>query len=170
MTDVASQFESGHPRYVAGMSGIELTCEVMDEVGDPIGTIEYTPRTERSPEYWCGWALAYYQWYSGKSFKEIIQGIPVDEIVALYLPLHEADIEKFTEVMEQRMQEAEQGSRLQKMRKNTKLSQAELAKRAGVTLRSIQMYEQQNKDVRKAKVERMLRITKVLGCELRDIL
>lgn len=107
MTDIASQFESGHPRYVAGMSGIELAFEVMDEVGDPIGIVEYTPCIERSPEYWCGGALAYYQWYSGKSFKEIIQRIPVDEMTALYSPLHEADIEKFVEVMEQRIKETD---------------------------------------------------------------
>ena len=49
-------------------------------------------------------------------------------------------------------------------------TQAELATRSGVSLRSIQMYEQRNKDINKARAESLYRISKVLGCTIEDLL
>ena len=49
------------------------------------------------------------------------------------------------------------------------ISQAELAKRSGVSLRSIQMYEQRNKDINKASVDTIYSIAKVLGCTMEDL-
>ena len=49
-------------------------------------------------------------------------------------------------------------------------TQAELAKRSGVSLRSIQMYEQRNKDTNKASAETLLRLSKVLGCTMEDLM
>lgn len=45
----------------------------------------------------------------------------------------------------------------------------ELAKRSGVSLRSIQMYEQRNKDINKASVDTNYSIAKVLGCTMEDL-
>ena len=55
-------------------------------------------------------------------------------------------------------------------RKKARLTQAELAKRSGVSLRSIQMYEQHNKDINKASAETVLSLAKVLGCTMEDLL
>ena len=49
-------------------------------------------------------------------------------------------------------------------------TQAELAKRSNVSLRSIQMYEQRNKDINKASAETVLSLAKVLGCTMEDLL
>ena len=49
-------------------------------------------------------------------------------------------------------------------------TQAELAKRSGVSLRSIQMYEQRNKDINKASAETLLRLSRVLGCTMEDLM
>lgn len=49
-------------------------------------------------------------------------------------------------------------------------TQAELAKRSGVSLRSIQMYKQHNKDINKASAETVLSLAKVLGCAMEDLL
>jgi transcriptional regulator with XRE-family HTH domain len=49
-------------------------------------------------------------------------------------------------------------------------TQAALAKLSGVSLRSIQMYEQRNKDINKASAESLYRISKVLGCTIEDLL
>ena len=49
-------------------------------------------------------------------------------------------------------------------------TQAELAKRSGVSLRSIQMYEQRNKDINKASAETLLRQSRVLGCTMEDLM
>ena len=59
---------------------------------------------------------------------------------------------------------------LYKARQKANLTQAELAKRSGVSLRSIQMYEQRNKDINKASSETLYRISKVLGCTIEDLL
>ncbi|MFC2314513.1 MAG: transcriptional regulator, partial [Selenomonas massiliensis] len=53
-----------------------------------------------SPEYWAGWALAYYQWLRNIPFEEILDAVPMEKIVRSYYPLHEADIRKFVEVMD----------------------------------------------------------------------
>ena len=45
-----------------------------------------------------------------------------------------------------------------------------LAKRSQVSLRSIQMYEQRNKDINKASAETVLRLSRVLGCTMEDLL
>ena len=49
-------------------------------------------------------------------------------------------------------------------------TQAELAERSGVSLRSIQMYEQHNTDINKASAETVLSLAKVLGCTMEDLL
>jgi transcriptional regulator with XRE-family HTH domain len=48
-------------------------------------------------------------------------------------------------------------------------TQAELARRSGVSLRSIQMYEQRNKDINKAGAEALYRLSKVFGCSMEDL-
>ena len=59
---------------------------------------------------------------------------------------------------------------LKRIRSSYGCTQAELAKRSGVSLRSLQMYEQRNKDINKASVETLYRISKVLGCTIEDLL
>lgn len=50
------------------------------------------------------------------------------------------------------------------------LTQAVLAKEAGVSLRSIQLYEQKQNDLRKAQYDRLTEIARVLCCDIDDIL
>jgi hypothetical protein len=50
------------------------------------------------PEYWAGWALAYYQWLTRRSFSYMQQkGLGINEVIAMYYPLHEADLSKFAD-------------------------------------------------------------------------
>ena len=49
-------------------------------------------------------------------------------------------------------------------------SQKKLAEMSGVSLRSIQMYEQRNKDINKAQSESLYRLAKALGCKMEDLL
>ncbi len=49
-------------------------------------------------------------------------------------------------------------------------SQRELAEISGVSLRSIQMYEQRQKDINKAQSDAIYRLAKVLGCTMEDLL
>ena len=48
------------------------------------------------PEYWAGWVLAYYQWLSCRSFAYMHKkGLGISEVLAMYYPLHEADLSRF---------------------------------------------------------------------------
>ena len=96
--DVSRQFAQGNPRYLVGFSGAELADLVVQASGDAV-----SERNDGSysvgPEYWAGWALAFYQWHSDRSFSFMrSKGLGIDEIVGLYHPLHEADLMKFVEV------------------------------------------------------------------------
>ena len=96
-SDVSRQFASGNPRYLVGMSGAELADCVVEVSG---GTVlnENNGTYTVGPEYWAGWALAYYQWLSCRSFTYMLEkGLGINEVVAMYYPLHEADLSKFAD-------------------------------------------------------------------------
>lgn len=72
--------------------------------------------------------------------------------------------------MEKRMKESYPETNLKRIRTAYGCTQAELAEKAGVSLRSIQMYEQRNKDINRASAESLYRIAKVLGCSMEDLI
>ena len=93
--DVSRQFASGNPRYLVGMSGAELADCVVEATG---GTVlsENDGTYSIGPEYWAGWVLAYYQWLTRRSFAYMHKkGLGIREVLAMYYPLHEADLSKF---------------------------------------------------------------------------
>jgi len=57
-----------------------------------------------------------------------------------------------------------------RLRDAADLSQSQLAGESGVSLRSIQMYEQRNKDINKAQALTLAKIARVLGCAVEDLL
>ena len=70
-TGYAEQFAIGVPKMVSGLSGTELVMDVLTAFGTDIDFPQAQIEYDYSPAYWCGWILAYYQWYSGRNFKEI---------------------------------------------------------------------------------------------------
>ena len=84
--------------------------------------------------------------------------------------MHEADITKFYAVAGERYAQANPQTNLKRLRETAGLSQAGLAEESGVSLRSIQMYEQRNKDVNKACAISIAKIARVLGCAVEDLL
>ena len=94
-SDVSRQFSQGNLRYLVGMSGAELADLVVQEPGGSISD-ENDGTYMVGPEYWAGWALAYYQWLSCRSFAYMHKkGLGISEVLAMYYPLHEADLSKF---------------------------------------------------------------------------
>ena len=65
--------------------------------------------------------------------------------------MHEADLTKLEVLAAERMKDDTGKSALQTIRKQCGLSQAQLAKASGVSLRMIQLYEQGQRDIRKAE-------------------
>lgn len=165
-TGIASRFGEGDFSLLAGKSGIEISYEILDEAGLPYLHIEPCYTVNRSEEYWTGWALAYYQWETGLSFKEITRVIPIKEILALYSPYHEMDIRHFVDKMNYLYREANPDTNLKRIRKLAGLSQGQLAKEADIPVRTIQQYEQRQKNINKAQVEYLVRLAGVLGCEV----
>lgn len=167
---LAEEFGKGSPKAVSGTSGTEMVYHVLDKSGKsnlefPI-QIEYT----RSREYWSGWILAYYQWLTGKAFKDIYKGLSMEEIQRLYPTLHEASEEKFVEVANRIIESNTRTTKLQALRKNSGYSQSELSERSGINKRMIQQYEIGAKNINKAAGTTLLALARALGCEIEDLL
>jgi len=169
-TGYADQFAAGVPKVVSGLSGTELVMDVLTKSGMNIAFPEAQIDYDYSPQYWCGWILAYYQWYTGRSFKEIQKHITMQEIEKLYPTLHEASEMKFVDIVNRMIRKKDLPTRLQTQRKIAGYSQRELAEKVGVNLRTLQQYEIRAKDINKAAGATLLALAKVLGCRVEDLL
>jgi len=169
-SSVSKRMENGEPACLAGKSGIEIVVEVVAETKNQEIQIEPQVRFGRSKEYWIGWAVAYYQWYSNRKYSDIFKVISFEDLQMMYYPLHEADITKFVDIVDVQMKEFFHETNLKRIRTTYGVTQAELAERSDVSLRSIQMYEQRNKNINKASADTIYRLAKVLGCAMEDLL
>lgn len=163
-------FGEGNPRYISGMTGIELAQNVVYEVTREWVEKEATQPFEKSCEYWVGWAVAQYQWHKDENFATLReQGLRASKVANMYI-LHEADIEKFYVAADKMLAEGEDiSARLRRLRAYAGYTQRELSEKSGVALRMIQLYEQGQNDLRKASFETVLKLTKVLNCKLDDL-
>ena len=169
-SSLSKKIENGEPAYIAGKSGIELVMEIVSETTGKELNAEYRESIGRTKEYWIGWAVAYYQWYSARKFGDIFKVLSYENFQNMYPTLHEADITKFVDIVDVRMKEFFPDTNLRRIRTAYGCTQSELAKRSVVSLRSIQMYEQRNKDINKASVETVYRLAKILGCSIEDLI
>ena len=141
--------------------------------GDPMGVAappSYTCTEDRTPEFWLGWVLSEYQWHSGLSFKSILDRIKPSELVCLFPIHHEMDITQLYATLNEKMANSPKESRLKAIREASGLSQAALSEKAGVGLRSIQMYEQGVNDINKAQARTLRSIARTLGCRIDDLM
>lgn len=169
---IAAKFEHGNPKYISGMSGIELAEAVLRATN--IKYEEKTPSStgDRGREYWAGWILAYYQWISNKRFADIINdSLTLSYIFSMYI-LHEADVSRFVDTANKVIarNKEKRKSKLQKIRKARGFTQQQLSEASGVTLRMIQLYEQKQNDISKAQAGVVLNLAKALGCEAEDLM
>ena len=170
VSSIGKRMEEGDPSVLAGKSGIEIAGDVLIETTGEAPAKEPQERFGCSVEYWIGWAVAYYQWFSSRKYSDIFKALSFEDLQNMYYPLHEADITKFVDVAEERIREIFADTNLKRIRTAYGCTQAELADLSGVSLRSIQMYEQRRKDINKASTESVYRIAKVLGCSIEDLL
>ena len=167
---LAAQFGKGVPKYVSGLSGTELVLEVLQKTGIPAGDCASQTEYAYSPEYWCGWSLAYFQWFTGRPFQNIRDCISMREIEQLYSTLHEASEDKFVDTVNNIIRKKAFPTRLQAQRKNCKLTQKALSEKSGVNLRTLQQYEMRAKDINKAAAGTLRSLAQVLSCEIEDLL
>ena len=166
-SELCSRFENGDSAVLAGMSGIEMAYSVLS---DSMQHINPGFSAARSQEYWLGWALAYYQWDTGIRFRDIFCADDISKIRAMYYPYHEMDIRHFCNALNELYSEKNPLTMLKKYRLNAELTQAELSEESGVPVRTIQQYEQRQKNINKAQAEYVIRLAKALYCEPEDLL
>jgi len=167
-SNLAGRFEKGESGVIAGKSGVELAYEVLEL--DDTDRIKPKYTSNRSEEYWAGWALAYYQWETALPFAQIVKYIPINTIVAMYTPYHEMDIRQFADKMNELYKTAKPDTNLKIIRKRVGFSQKELAEQTGIPLRTIQQYEQRQRNINKAAAEYVISLSKVLYCNPNELL
>ena len=166
---IAGRFGRGDAMYLSGMSGIELARKVLTVCGKTIPSYTENSSCHYSPEYWVGWILAYYQWYCGKPFSMILPKLRYQSLRNLYGVLHEADPSKAVSVFDELLSEQAE-TNLARYRKARGLSQSQLANASGLSLRSIQLYEQRQNDINNAQYNRLQALANTLGCKIEDLL
>ena len=167
---LAKGFEKGEFHLTVGVSGVELAYRVLELTNHQIEDPQPRYTVDRSPEYWAGWALAYYQWETALSFLDILECVPLDDIIRMYSPYHEMDIRQFCDRMNELYREANPETRLKQVRQRAGLSQSELAEQSGVPVRTIQQYEQRQKNINKAKAEYFVMLARVLNCPAEELI
>ena len=169
VSPASRQFSNGNPRYVAGMNGCELARLVLSQTNTAFVDKEDIMFLDKSPEYWSGWALAYYQWYSSHSFMDILSAVPLSRIIGMYPVYHEMDILQFVDHMDALMKDTYPSTRLKALRLNCGLTQSALASDSGVALRQIQLFEQRQRDINHAAALTLLQLSKALHCRMEDL-
>ena len=190
----AALFERGDIRIIAGMSGIELAYEVLEKSGIAYERMQPRYTKSFSPEYWCGHTLAHIQWETCLPFEHIVESFSVQGFISVYgssrlsyldaLPLDINDADRSAELKDFGRRISDEAvskfisatgnksipgkaddTPLKKMRIKNGLSQSGLAKASGVPLRTIQQYEQRQKDLAKARAEYLIALARAMDCD-----
>ena len=170
VSDISVQFQNGNPTYIAGKTGCEIVKEVVEESGIQPVNVEDEMYLDKSPEYWAGWALAYYQWFTCRPFMKINEAVPIHRIVQMYNVYHEMDITHFVDTMNELWDQYYKETNLKRIRKISGLSHKELAELSGVPLRQIQLFEQRQRDINHTRAIDVVKMSRVLGCKVEDLL
>lgn len=95
----------------------------------------------------------------------------ITSILLMYQKYHEMDIRQFICALDEMRAHHQQRqiARLQEYRKRICLSQKELAEKADVPLRTIQQYEQKQKNITHARADYVIRLAKALYCRPEDL-
>lgn len=173
-SSIGRRFGSGDPAIVAGRSGVELAFELLIDQGliAPDYSISQTTLDcfARSPEYWVGWVTAYFQWSEGLTFSQLNDLVNINDVAQLYHPYHEMDIRQTCDAIAALALKNRGETNLKRIRVAAGLSQRDLSRMSGVSLRTIQHYEQRQKCINKASMETVLQLCACLCCDPRDLM
>ncbi len=169
-SDLSAKFEKGDPYIVSGRSGVELALMVIEK-----NTVRYEYKERiyhdgKSREYWAGWTLAYYQWYTACSFFVLEKSVPIVTVLSMYDKYHEMDIMQFVDRISEMRQKNRANTYLKKIRESRGFSQRELSMLTGIPLKTLQHYEQGTKPLEKANVSYVLTLSKTLSCPMEELL
>lgn len=165
LSQYSLSFGSGDPFTILGKSGSEVAFELC---GKRVNNLPFI--YDRPPEYWLGWALTYYQWYKNIPFHFIANHIDIETILLMYKKYHEIDIMHFCDEMDRLIKTHRKETNLKRLRKNRGLSQKELADITSIPVRTIQQYEQRQKNINKAQANYIFLLAQALSCSPKDLL
>lgn len=169
---IAKKIEYGDSSVLAGKSGVEMLYDVLDERGDKYRDIQQEDIDiwSRSPQYWAGWILCYYQWYTAISFLEIYKTVTAKDIEDMYMPYHEMDESQFVDEINRRRSDIRAMTYLKYFRQKAGYTQQQLADLTDVPVKTIRQYEQGQKNINKASAETVIKFSRVLCCQPFDLL
>ena len=161
-SDEVKAFEIGSPKIIAGKSGRELAFDILNI--KPTKSV-YKFAASKGKEFWLGWALAYFQWESSYGFSQITSKIAISEILNMYSPYHEMDVRQFSDHMQEIYNQRKNMTNLKARRIEYGFTQLDLAEATDISLRTIQQYEQGQKNINKASAENVLSLAQALKCK-----
>ena len=83
-------FSRGDPFTICGKSGSEVAFDICGKRMKKLPFIY-----DRTPEFWLGWSLAYYQWEKNIPFEFIANKINIEAMLLMHKKYHEMDIMHF---------------------------------------------------------------------------
>ena len=83
---------------------------------------------------------------------------------------HEMDIRQFCDAMNERLRKAKPETNLKLLRQQNGLSQKQLAEISSVPLRTLQQYEQRQKNINKAQAEYLVSLSTALNCSVEQLI
>lgn len=167
---VLAQLTKANPAYI-GRSGAELARMVAERTGPALPDVQ--PFIDiGSPEYWGGWTLAYVSWYLNVPLSVLHSlGIGINEMLARYSTLHEADLSKSVQFVQTALHKAAlKHNPLKEARKNAGLTQEQLAGMTGLSQSTIRAYEQGQRQLAKASAAAVRTIRQVTVCNFDALL
>ena len=190
-TGIADRFGSGDIRLITGTSGVELAYRVLGSSGISQERVSYRYTSGRSREYWAGYALGRYQMEKSVPFTDILSAVSLQEMITLCDGYRESEIRsimdsmswmdsltipdhmneehyrEFSSHIDNRLTSVRSSSdtRLKLLRIRSGFSQSGLAAASGVPVRTIQQYEQRQKDINKAAFGSIIKLAAAIGCE-----
>ena len=167
---VARELQCQNVAYAQGMSGLELAILCAKPLGIDLSAIEVVA-SQWSPEGWAGRMLALFQIQTGCTYEGVFRLMGFDELRDLYFSHEEDTPEEFCNFLSKMLKQRHvPGSRLKKLRTEAGFTQSQLACKAGLSLRSVQQYEQGIVSINNAAAGCLYKMSMVLQCPMEDLL
>ena len=166
---LAHLVETRSTAVVRGMTGAEQAAWLLERCG--YGALEEVDVVSAfSNPSWFGRNVAFCQSKSGISFARIFDSVSYEEITSLRFGREDWDEEQIYGLITQALHESQPASRLAQKRKSRHMTQMQLASSAGISVRTLQQYEQGSKNFDHAALSTVCSIARVLGCRAEDLL
>ncbi len=176
ISDLAKRMEKGDLKILDelkekfGGSYKKLAGTIMAGRERQVGQVPLRYAGGTSPEHWAGTMLAYYQWQSCIPFAEINKYLSIEYVKGMHGDFHERSPQEFAATISTLFKGAKRDTNLASIRRAAGMSQKQLAEAADIPVRTIQQYEQRQKNINKAQAEYIFRMARVLGCKMDDLL